>query len=355
VWVARHRGTLLVFSSVPLGVAAFWWFQREGLVPTSWPVVVLLLAITGVLNLASYLAFRSTPSSRARLHLRLAVSSLTTAAVVYATGWGPMLVVGFGVGIAAVLQEAGSRAWRPGLGWTTVGVVGGQVAIALGWAPSVVDKDLGTAVALTALGCLALVVRVLGHTTELAEAASARLEHDALHDPLTGLWNRSAFAAFAEVARARAERERSCLAILFVDLDGFKEVNDTVGHDYGDAVLVEAAHRLESCLREGDVLARLGGDEFTVLLEGVPDAGTAIEIADRIVASVARPSGLLPRPVKIGASVGIALGPAGRLSVGELLRYGDDAMYAAKRAGGSAWRLHPAGDAPVDDDPVACR
>jgi diguanylate cyclase (GGDEF)-like protein len=343
----------VVFSSVPFGVLAFWWFQREGLLPGSWPVILMLLVGTGLLNLGSYLAFRSTPDSRLRLHLRLAVSTLTTAAVVYASGWGPMLVIGFGVGLAAVLQEAGSRAWRPGLVWTVVGVAAGQAAIALGWAPTVLSHELGSAVAVGALGCLALVIRVLGLSTESGEAAHAQLQHDALHEPLTGLWNRTAFAGFAEVARARARRDASSVAILFVDLDGFKEVNDIVGHDCGDAVLVEVAGRLEGCLRAGDVLARLGGDEFTVLLDAVPGPAQAIEIADRIVAAVALPSALLPSPVTIGASVGIAIGPSGAIGVAELLRNGDDAMYAAKRAGGSSWRLYPEGDAPVADGALA--
>ncbi len=106
-----------------------------------------------------------------------------------------------------------------------------------------------------------------------------QLRHDALHDPLTGLWNRPAFAQYAEKACARASRDGSTLALLFVDLDGFKQVNDTLGHSLGDEVLIEVAKRLRTCLRGSEVLARLGGDEFTVLIERV--SGIARRDRDR--------------------------------------------------------------------------
>ena len=109
-----------------------------------------------------------------------------------------------------------------------------------------------------------------------------QLRHDALHDPLTGLWNRPAFTQYAEKACLRASRERFTLALLFVDLDGFKQVNDTLGHGLGDEVLVQVGKRLRGCLRGTEVLARLGGDEFTVLVERVSSSRDAIDIADRI-------------------------------------------------------------------------
>jgi diguanylate cyclase (GGDEF)-like protein len=166
-----------------------------------------------------------------------------------------------------------------------------------------------------------------------------QLRHDALHDPLTGLWNRPAFAQYAEKACGRAARDGSTLALLFVDLDGFKQVNDTLGHSLGDEVLVEVAKRLRGCLRGSEILARLGGDEFTVLVERVSGARDAIEIADRIHATLTKPIEAPEAPLTLGASVGIALSEQGRLSSAELLRDADHAMYTAKRSGRSGWKL----------------
>jgi diguanylate cyclase (GGDEF)-like protein len=163
--------------------------------------------------------------------------------------------------------------------------------------------------------------------------------HDALHDPLTGLWNRPAFAQYAEKACARAARDGSTLALLFVDLDGFKQVNDTLGHSLGDDVLVEVARRLRGCLRGTEVLARLGGDEFTVLVERVSGARDAIEIADRIHATLTQPIDGIEGKLVLGASVGIALSEQGKLTSAELLRDADHAMYTAKRSGRSGWKL----------------
>jgi diguanylate cyclase len=177
-----------------------------------------------------------------------------------------------------------------------------------------------------------------------------QLRHDALHDPLTGLWNRPAFSQYAEKACLRAQREGFTLALLFVDLDGFKQVNDTLGHGLGDEVLIQVGRRLRSCLRGTEVLARLGGDEFTVLIERVSGAGDAIDIADRIHDTLTRPFEGPEGPLYLGASVGIALSENGRLSAAELLRDADHAMYSAKRSGRSGWKLADPGSTP---SPVA--
>ena len=133
--------------------------------------------------------------------------------------------------------------------------------------------------------------------------------------------------------------------LLFVDLDGFKQVNDTLGHGFGDEVLIEVGERLRGCLRGGEVLARLGGDEFTVLVERVSGSRDAIEIADRIHATLTDPIDGPEGPLHLGASVGIALSEQGRLSAVELLRDADHAMYSAKRSGRSGWKLADPGGA----------
>jgi len=158
-----------------------------------------------------------------------------------------------------------------------------------------------------------------------------RLQHMALHDPLTGLPNRAYFVdrLRGEVARAQREPDHR-FAVLFIDLDGFKRINDTLGHDAGDAVLVEAATRMKDCLRATDTAARVGGDEFTVLLVRPSDAGEAQRVADRIAAAVSVPMPFLPEGLALGASVGVAMGDSLANDPGDLLRRADAAMYRVK-------------------------
>ncbi|HEY3724123.1 MAG TPA: sensor domain-containing diguanylate cyclase [Acidimicrobiia bacterium] len=463
---ARRRAFLAVFATVPLAAVGIGWFRSEGWVADTplWVLAVLLLG-TAACNLASIVWLRGAPNEAMRIEARLGVSTLATTAVIYAIGWGPMLIVAYGVGFAVVLQEAGSTSWRSGFAWSVIGVFLGQSAIQVGWAPTLIDTGLSNAVALGGLLCFGVVARVLGVKTAAAEDAEdalrdrgeqffsllehavdviavvgrdgelvfaspavdtllgyapedvvassigtivgpgemerllylvesladhpgrsqtldlvalrhrdgstrwvaatltnppgqwgdgvvinmhdvtkqreleEQLRHDALHDPLTGLWNRPAFAQYAEKACARASRDGSTLALLFVDLDGFKQVNDTLGHGLGDEVLIEVAKRLRGCIRGSEVLARLGGDEFTVLIERVSGSRDAIEIADRIHASLTRALEGPEGPVWLGASVGIALSEQGVLTSAELLRDADHAMYMAKRSGRSGWKL----------------
>ena len=148
------------------------------------------------------------------------------------------------------------------------------------------------------------------------------------HDPLTGLANRASFQEAAERALADA------LAVLYIDLDDFKPINDTRGHTAGDGVLIAVAQRLTSAARSHDVVARLGGDEFAILLRDSPDQADAERVADRILTALADPIDLGGNDqVRIGASIGIACAAAGRGSIGEVLRNADMAMYAAKMRG----------------------
>lgn len=170
-----------------------------------------------------------------------------------------------------------------------------------------------------------------------------RMEHQAQHDPLTGLANLWLLRELTTVALANAARQRTTAGLLFVDLDGFKAVNDRLGHATGDAVLAQVADRLRAAVRAGDTVARLGGDEFVVLLPDVDDAGEAYLVADRIVEVLRQPLPSPTGPVLLGASVGIALSwPTA--DIDELLARADAAMYQAKTAGGSRSAvLAPAG------------
>ncbi|TML38475.1 MAG: diguanylate cyclase [Actinobacteria bacterium] len=160
-----------------------------------------------------------------------------------------------------------------------------------------------------------------------------RLRYFAYNDPLTGLPNRVAFLERLEQAVARARRHETSLAVLFIDLDEFKEVNDSFGHAAGDTLLHAVAGRLRSCTRPEDTLARLGGDEFTVLIEDLDRPDQAEAAARRLLDRIASPFLLGGRPVELACSIGIAQGRRGDEEPDELLRRADVAMYRAKSGG----------------------
>jgi diguanylate cyclase (GGDEF)-like protein/PAS domain S-box-containing protein len=152
-------------------------------------------------------------------------------------------------------------------------------------------------------------------------------------DPLTGLPNRSMFQERLEHEVMKAARTHRLLALMFIDLDHFKEVNDTLGHDIGDILLQEAARRLASCIRQVDTVARLGGDEFTIILGELEDADIVERVAQDILHRLAEPFQLGMETFYLSASVGVTLYPADATSVAALLKNADQAMYAAKRNG----------------------
>ena len=164
------------------------------------------------------------------------------------------------------------------------------------------------------------------------DALAAQLEHQAFHDSLTDLANRALFNDRARHALARSRRDGSGLAVLFVDLDDFKVVNDSLGHGAGDRLLREVAGRLRSCLREHDTVGRLGGDEFAILAEDT-DMDAARLLAERVIATLGAPFPLVGGQVSIRASVGIAADEGRGLDEAQLLRNADIAMYAAKSRG----------------------
>jgi diguanylate cyclase (GGDEF)-like protein/PAS domain S-box-containing protein len=190
-----------------------------------------------------------------------------------------------------------------------------------------------------------LIVNLHDITTQ--QALEDRLRHDASHDSLTGLLNRKAFGDFYESACSRAARHEWSVGLLYIDLDGFKEINDSFGHNIGDAVLVEAGRRMSACTRGEEVVARLGGDEFAVLVESVAHEDEVVALAERILAELGRPILDLPPEIALGASIGIAVSADPGSSEGvtpgsemtSLLTEADEAMYQAKRNGRSRWEM----------------
>ncbi len=179
----------------------------------------------------------------------------------------------------------------------------------------------------------------------------AQLSYQAFHDPLTGLTNRRRFVEAAEAALA-VRAEPGSVAALFLDLDDFKTVNDSLGHAAGDALLVAVAERIRGDLRATDIAARLGGDEFGVLLTEIPDESFAVAVAERLLARLAEPIDIADLTVEVGASVGIAVDSPSMRTVDDLLGDADVAMYQAKALGkGRHHVFDPAsGEARADPD-----
>jgi len=178
--------------------------------------------------------------------------------------------------------------------------------------------------------------RLIFQTQDITDRkrAERQLLHDAFHDTLTGLPNRALFVDRLKQALARTRRlGPHQFAVLFLDLDRFKVINDSLGHIVGDQLLVGIARRLEACLRPGDTVARLGGDEFTILLEDVTDIGEAIRVAERVEKEISSPFNLRGHEVFTTVSVGIAPSSIGYESPDEILRDADTAMYRAKSLG----------------------
>jgi len=191
--------------------------------------------------------------------------------------------------------------------------------------------------------------------TEALAAANERLRELAMRDPLTGLANRMALRQHLEQAWQRARRRQEMLAVLLLDLDGFKPVNDCHGHEAGDQLLIEVARRLQASARTTDLVARLGGDEFVLICESIGSPQQAQALAGRILDALSQPFRLGDQHIRIGASIGISFGMGCR-SGNDLLREADQAMYQAKAAGRNCTHLgrqHPEDqpqDAPTPPD-----
>ena len=436
--------SLLVFAAGPAAIVAVPWLQRAGLIAATplWIMFLLLVACSLSNALVIMIEGRLTPT--VGLHLRAAVAACSTAWVIYASGWGSLLVIAYALAIADAMRIHGSRAWKPGLAWSMVAIFLGEISIEAGIAPSIMTPSVSHAVAGTTAILLALIVRTLGAASKSAEDAAVRIEegrsyfqdlvqhaadvialvspnlkveyvspgieamvgctaascmglhisdilgedaaidisraHDTLTlsdfvscewrltnelrgqrqvyarltlrhdqslvlnlrdvteqraleaqlhhrariDELTGLPNRAA------LTEQLGHRDRVDVTVLFIDLDGFKEVNDSLGHEQGDRVLRDVGTRIASVVRSGVTVGRLGGDEFLAIMQG-DDVTAGRVVAQRIINAIVEVGNSLTR-FPLSASVGIATGSP-KESAEQILRRADNAMYAAKAQG----------------------
>ncbi|KFI06218.1 hypothetical protein JN27_16710 [Massilia sp. BSC265] len=169
--------------------------------------------------------------------------------------------------------------------------------------------------------------------------AEARVRHQAEHDPLTGLPNRALFLDRMHQALATWRRQRDSFAVMFLDLDRFKAINDNNGHQTGDAVLREVAARLRGCVRRVDTISRLGGDEFVVLLADIGGVDQAAHVANAVMQAVSRPIEVAGQQLTLSASIGVAICPTDGSDVDTLMHHADVAMYHAKQNGRNSFRF----------------
>ena len=240
-----------------------------------------------------------------------------------------------------VLQELGVASLAVCVMLREDGTVLGAI-VAIGTTPlEWTTEAVGTLRDVTAVASTKITLRLALAEREVREQ---RLRHDSQHDPLTGLPNRSVFLKRLADASLRARRGVDGLfAVLFLDLDDFKLVNDSMGHQVGDQVLIEIARRLETCIRGGDLVARLGGDEFAILLERVVDARETAIVAERVQEAVRTPLLVNGYEWTSTGSIGVALSSPGNEQPEVLLRSADMAMYRAKHQGRGRFELYDRG------------
>jgi len=216
--------------------------------------------------------------------------------------------------------------------WSLFNIFVAQYLLWWGLTPSFLTRPQAETIGALGTFVLVIVVRMAGVTGIKKEEAERQLAHQARHDILTGLPNRGYFYDRTSQVLEKAAIEGTRCAVMLFDLDRFKEINDTMGHRYGDEVLIEVGPRVRSVLREGDVLARLGGDEFCVLLPGVGADNDPVRVAERIIETLEEPIQVDGVNLGIEASCGISLSPADGDSADLLLQRADLAMYVAKES-----------------------
>lgn len=265
----------------------------------------------------------------------LVVGALLRTEVLY----GLIAALAFG-GAGVAMWRTRSR--RPGVGSVvlSVGFVGNALqqiqhvmpseSLFSGYANLLIQSVIG----------LGMIACLLEDEREAAELAAGEIEHLAYHDALTGLPNRPLFMDRLIVALAQANRANQKLAVFFLDLDRFKDINDSLGHSVGDALLKSVAERVRRCVREGDTVARFGGDEFTLLIPRIDHIEDAAKIAQKIIETLKIPFSVYDRELFVTTSIGVSIFPSDGLDPETLVRNADTAMYRAKEQGRDNYQLY---------------
>ena len=332
VWGRRHRALLtLLWLHVP-ALAAFGVLTGHDLVPTLAEVLLIsVFAVVAGLGARSR-RFRAVAAS---LGMLAASASLIHLGGGYIELHFHFFVV---VGIVALYQN-----WTPFL-VTISGVVLHHGLMATLAPEAVYNHPEGWAHPWR----WAFIHGAFIMAASAASLASWRLnEYHALHDPLTQLPNRTLFLDRLALTATRLARRRDRIAVLYLDVDAFKAVNDRLGHEAGDQALVAVGERLSACVGPSDTAARLGGDEFAVLLDGLATERDAVAVAVRLLRAIRAPIALEGQDLVVTVSVGIALGTSRSVQPTELLRHADAAMYAAKRRGPGRYAMYDPFQAPV--------
>jgi len=298
--------------------------------------ILIALAVIGI---ATSLLFLDEPSwaiSRyfSRISARSVLASIGYGAAAVAL-WRTRtrrLGVGFPVLAAAFFFSALQELHYIAIGfeWLLSGSLADYFYTSVGY----IDFLLQSVLAVGMIACL------LEDEREAAELASAEIEHLAYHDALTGLPNRPLFIDRLIVSIAQASRSKSKLAVFFLDLDRFKDINDSLGHSVGDHLLKAVADRVRRCVREGDTVARFGGDEFTLLVPQIENIEDAAKIAQKIIETLKIPFNVHDRELFVTTSIGISLHPNDGLDAETLVRNADSAMYRAKDTGRDNYQLY---------------
>jgi diguanylate cyclase (GGDEF)-like protein len=323
---------VLAYVVGPVALVLVAVFRQYGLIARL-PIWSYAAVVVGTAVVSAPLErWRDAPAGSLKLHARIGFHVAGVAVAIYMTGWGPVLGMAFAFVALEELDQCGAARWRAILGWTLSAVAVAQLLLWFGLTPSFLPRTDAEAIGALGAFVLVIVVRMAGVTGAVKEKAEARLAYQALHDILTGLPNRAYF--YERTDEVLVELPDSNTAVLLFDLDRFKEINDTLGHQCGDRILVEVGPRVRKALRARDLVARLGGDEFCVLLPDIGEREDAVRIAERIVAVLEEPFEIDAIELAIGASCGIAIAPDNGTTAGQLLQRADVAMYVAKEAKG---------------------
>lgn len=346
---ARILVTIILIYALVFMAAIVWMY----LAPTIAPVgryagniicsASLLGYVVCLLNLRFREAYRSTA------HAAIAITSLSVATGVFISG-GPIQSPAITMSLLPSMMAFILLDKRGGLLWTCIIMTVHTLAV-LAHIAGVQFIQLLTAdmlalqhlahclLAYSAMVGLMYAVETLNmRLKQERDAEHSRFEHLASHDPLTNLANRLQFDKNLNLAISRSHRNKKSFGLLMIDLDGFKPINDTLGHDAGDIVLQEISLRLRNTVRDIDTVARLGGDEFAIILEDLHTPENIVPVAEKILAALEKPIEQLTEHPVVGASIGITAYPDHAQDKKQLLKLADQTMYQAKKTK-NAWKM----------------